>query len=184
MYLDLLHLIQVFLSFVVIMRILSKEQCLISGIIPCCCFLVKEFLISNEIYHSYPEGNTLYALIRQKSDDKVNIQGTNNFEAWVDGNVGTYDHPMADQDGGYYSVDFPTSITGTDLATYRITIVLQAGGSPSADGTVDIKIAQGEIHWDGSEEVGIESISISNNTVINRYDESIPAIVIDETLGL
>ncbi len=126
----------------------------------------------------------MYAIIHKKSDDKVNLQGTNNFEAWVDGNVGTYDHPMTDNDGGYYSVDFPTSITGTDLETYRVSVVLQASGSPDADDTVDRRLAKGEIFWDGTQEVDIGTINITNQTVTNVYDESSPPpiTVIDESL--
>ena len=89
---------------------------------------------------------------------------------------------MTDNDGDYYSVDFPTSITGTDLATYRITIFLQDGGGPVVD--VDIAVAQGEIFWDGVSEVDLGTINITNQTVTNVYDESTPPpiTVIDETI--
>ena len=140
--------------------------------------------MSNEIYHNFPSGNTLYAIIHKKTDDTVNLQGTNNFEAWVDGNIGTYDHPMTDNDGDYYSVDFPTSITGTDLAVYRTSVFKQLGGAPAA-GT-DIVLAQGEIFWDGTQEIDIGTINITNQTVTNVYEESTPPpiTVINETLNV
>lgn len=131
--------------------------------------------MANEIWHNFEEGKTLYALIFKKSDDKVNIQGTNNFEAWNDANIATYDHPMTDHDGGYYTVDFPTTITGTVLTTYRISVVLQAGGSPNADSAVDFRIAQGELFWDGTSEVDLGTLTITNSTIINNYDDTTSA---------
>ena len=88
--------------------------------------------MSNEIFHNFPSGNTLYAIIHKKTDDTVNITGTNNFEAWVDGNIDTYDVPLA----------------------------------------------QGEIFWDGTQEIDIGTINITNQTVTNIYDESTPPPVV------
>ena len=84
---------------------------------------------------------------------------------------------MANQaDSDYYSVDFPSAITGTDLARYRVQIVHQVGGSIDAD--ADRIAAQGEIFWDGTKEVDIGEINITNTTVLNRYDESTPPPII------
>jgi len=130
--------------------------------------------LSNEIYHNFPSGSTLYALIHRKSDDGVNIIGSANFEAWVDGNIATYVLAMTDHDGDYYTVDFPATITDTTQQPYRITVRLQGGGSPVADGNVDRAIAQSEIFWDGVNEVDIGTINITNQTVTNIYDESTP----------
>ena len=138
--------------------------------------------MAREIYHTYPSGETLYAFIRQKSDDTVNIQGTNNFEVWVDGNIGTYDHPMTDRGGDYYTVDFESAIDVDTVTVYRIEIFLQAGGSPALD---DIPVAQGEFYWDGDNEIDIGVIFNSNQTVVNEYDESTPppVTVINESVG-
>ena len=138
--------------------------------------------MANEIYNTYKSGFTLYAVIRKKSDDTVNIQGTDTFEVWVDGNVATYDHAMADNGGDYYSVDFPSVITGTDVETYRIEIFLQTGGTPAI---TDYPIAQGEIFWQDGSEIDIGIIYNSNQTVTNVYDESSPPpiTVINESVG-
>ena len=54
-------------------------------------------------------------------------------------------------DSDYYSVDFPSGITGD--GTYRVQIMLQVGGSIDADN--DIGLFQGEITWDGTTEIDI-----------------------------
>jgi len=140
--------------------------------------------LANELWAHYHSGFTLYAILRRKSDDQVNIQGTSNFEVWVDGNIGTYDHPMTDNGGDYYSVDFPASIDHTDLVEYRVGVFLQPSGSPAVS---DTPIHQGEIYWQDGEEVDLGTINITNQTVSNVYNEevSIPGVtVIDESLNV
>jgi len=140
--------------------------------------------LANELWHSYASGNTLYAIVRQKSDDKVNVQGGNTFETWVNGNILTYDHPMADNGGDYYSVDFPSTIDISTMTTYRIDVFLQAGANPVVGD--DIAIAQGEIYWDGTSEADVGTITVTNQTVTNVYDESTPppVSVIDESIRI
>lgn len=108
-------------------------------------------------------------MIRLQDDDTVNIAGTNNFEAWVDGNIGTYDVPLTDQGGDYYTVDFPATITNIDLANYRVTIYLQTGGSPAVG---DWPISHAPVYWQDGEEIDEGTISISANTVLNVADET------------
>jgi hypothetical protein len=138
--------------------------------------------MSNEIYNTYKSGFTLYAVIRKQSDDTVNIQGTDTFEVWNDANILTYDFQMTDNGGDYYSVDFPTAITGTDVETYRIEIFLQTGGSAAI---TDYPIAQGELFWQDGKEIDLGIIYNSNQTVTNVYDESSPPpiTVINESVG-
>ena len=113
--------------------------------------------MANEIWHNFEEGNTLYAFIHRKTDDKIYdvAAGGDNFVTWEgDGSVGDYDLPMADHDGNYYSVDFPSGIAA---GVYRVTVFLQAAGAPHADN--DGALAQGEIAWDGTAEIDISAIN-------------------------
>ena len=122
--------------------------------------------MANELWHNYQSGFTLYALIRRKSDDFVYINsGSNAFEAFNVSNIGTYDIPMADDGGDYYSVDFPSDIIGD---TFRITVVLQVGGSPAA---ADIEIAQGELYWDedAGEEIDLGVIFTNTRVQTNTF---------------
>ena len=139
----------------------------------------------NEIYNSFEEGNVLYALIWRKSDDKVWNNTDSQFDTYTDVDIDKYDVVLANQvDSDYYSVDFPAAITDSATQTYRVQVMLQAGGSIDAD--LDTAIAQGEIYWDGTSEVDIGTIAITNNTVQSIYDESSPPsiTVIDESLIL
>ena len=139
--------------------------------------------MSNEIWHSFDEGNTLYALIWRKSDDKVWNNTDSTFDTYTDVDIDKYDVVLANQvDSDYYSVDFPSAITGTDLKRYRVQIMNQVAGGINADN--DIAIAQGEIFWDGTAEVDVGTINITNQTVTNVYDESTPPpiTVIDESI--
>ena len=141
--------------------------------------------MSNEIYHSFEEGNVLYALIWRKSDDKVWNNTDSQFDTYTDVDIDKYDVVLANQvDSDYYSVDFPSAITDSATQTYRVQVMLQAGGSIDAD--LDTAIAQGEIYWDGTSEVDTGTINITNQTVTNVYDESTPPpiTVIDESLRL
>ena len=132
---------------------------------------------------TFDEGNTLYALIWRKTDDKINIAGTNNFETYVEANIATYDHPLTNQGDGvggfsdYYSVDFPVVITGTEPVAYRVQIMLQPG---TIDADADFGIAQGEIIWNGSKEIDLGELFNSNQTTLNRYNET-SITIIDET---
>ncbi len=133
--------------------------------------------MSNEIWHNLDEGNTLYAIIRKKDDDEVfdENDGGDTWEPWQDANVGNYDVPMTDHDGDYYSVDFPAVIATSGV--YRVTVFLRAGVAPHADN--DTSLAQGEIYWDGSEEIDLLSIDIDARILQNVYNETSPRIETD-----
>ena len=129
--------------------------------------------MSNEIWHSYPSGNNLYALVFRKSDDFIWDVGDSAFEAvgtWNDARAGECDIVMTDQGGDYYTVDFPSAITDTTLQAYRTEVRVRAGGSPDTD---DRPVAQGEIQWDGTSEVDIGTINITQSTVTNIYNEDV-----------
>ena len=126
--------------------------------------------IANEIWCNDDEGATYYAVIWRKSNDQLCIVAGDTSEAWVDANIGNYDVPLTGHDGDYYSADFPTAITTEGV--YRITIFKQAGGSPHADN--DTSEFQGELYWNGSEEVNIYTVNQTSTSVTNIYDESTP----------
>jgi len=104
--------------------------------------------MAGEIYSTYPEGATLYAVVRRQSDGYVSIVAGNTFEAWVDGNIANYVIPLTDRDGNYYDADFPTTIT--TAGKYIVYIFVQVGGSP-ADG--DWVLSQAFLEWDGTDEI-------------------------------
>ena len=124
--------------------------------------------MANEIWHSYEEGNTLYALIWRKTDDKVydQVAAANTFDTYTDAGILTYDLPLENlDDSNYYSIDFPGDIAA---GVYRVQIFLQAGGSAHADN--DMEIAQGEIYWDGDAEINIYTLDTSINDDIIGVD--------------
>ncbi len=141
--------------------------------------------MANEIYHGFESGSLLDAYVFKKADDKVFDQsdGGDAFEVWADGSVLNYDIPMTDQGDGFYTVDFPVVITDTAQQAYRVIIKVRDGANAAVG---DIKLAQGEIHWNGVSEIDIGTINITNQTVTNVYDESTPPpiTVINETLNV
>ncbi len=135
-------------------------------------FVKENYKISNEIYHSFDEGETLYALIWRKSDDKVWNNTDSQFDTYTDTDIDKYDVVLANQvDSDYYSVDFPSAITDSTLQSYRVQIMHQVAGSINADN--DRAIAQGEIFWDGTSETDIGTINITQSSVVNNYNESV-----------
>lgn len=128
--------------------------------------------MANEIWHSFDEGETLYALIWRKSDDKVWNNTDSQFDTYTDADIDKYDVVLAAQvDSDYYTVDFPAAITDTTLQSYRVQIMNQVAGGINADN--DIPVAQGEIYWDGSTESDIGTITITNTSVVNNYNEDV-----------
>jgi hypothetical protein len=114
--------------------------------------------MSNEIWHSYDESYTLYALIWRQTDDKVYdaAAGSDTFDTYTDADILDYDVPMTNHaDSDYHSADFPSDISA---GVYRVQIFHQVGGSIDAD--ADVAVAQGEMYWDGTEEVNLYILNI------------------------
>ena len=106
---------------------------------------------------TFDEGNTLYALIWRKSDDKVWNNTDSQFDTYTDVDIDKYDVPLANQvDSDYYSADFPSAITGEGV--YRVQVMLQPG---TIDADADFGVGQGEISWDGTAEIDIFTIDSS-----------------------
>ena len=53
----------------------------------------EEIFLSNEIWHSFEEGETLYALIWRQTDDKVYdaVAGSDTFDVYRDADIDDYD---------------------------------------------------------------------------------------------
>ncbi len=122
--------------------------------------------MSNEIWHTFDETETLYAIIWRQTDDKVWNNTDSTFDTYTDADIDKYDVPLANQvDSDYHSVDFPSAITTS--GTYRVQIMQQVGGSLDADN--DVGVGQGEIFWGGTSEVTILSTSAEGSKVLNEY---------------
>ncbi|MEE9529111.1 MAG: hypothetical protein V3V88_03580 [Dehalococcoidia bacterium] len=112
--------------------------------------------MANEIWKTYEEGNILYALIFRQSDDRVWNNTDSQFDTYTDVDIDKYDVVLANiVDSDYYSVDYPAAIATE--GTYRVQVMLQAGGTIDAD--ADFGIGEGEIYWNGSSEDTLISIS-------------------------
>jgi hypothetical protein len=131
--------------------------------------------LANELWTSYVDGNTLYALVWSKSGDTVWNVTTEAFVAYAKASIGDYDIAMANVAtlSDYYTADFPVAITGTDPTSYRVQIMLQTTGAPDAD--LDFALAQGEIVWDGTSEITLGTVTITNQTVTNVYGDDAPS---------
>lgn len=122
--------------------------------------------MANEIWHSFEEGTTLYAIIWRKTDDLVWNNTDSQFDTYTDADIDKYDVVLANQvDSDYYSVDFPAAITDSEV--YRVQIFKQVGGGIDAD--ADIAVAQGEINWDGTTEITGLVITGQGSRVVNVY---------------
>lgn len=110
--------------------------------------------MANEVFHNYATGSTLYFCAFQL-DGNVFLSGGASDEVWGAGgnDADDYDETMTeDGSGGHFVGTFDTSIAA---GTYRVTVYLQAGGSPADS---DLAIAQGEIYWDGSAELNMKTL--------------------------
>ncbi len=129
--------------------------------------------MANEIWHTFEEGSTLYAIIWRKTDDKVWNNTDSQFDTYTDADIDKYDVVLANQvDSDYYSVDFPSAI---GAGVYRIQIMKQVGGSIDAD--ADIGVAQGEIYWDGTAEIDIFTLDTTiNDNVIGTDGDTLESL--------
>ncbi|KKK97168.1 hypothetical protein LCGC14_2655470 [marine sediment metagenome] len=122
--------------------------------------------MANEIWHTFEEGNTLYALIWRQTDDKVWNNTDSQFDVYTDADIDKYDIVLTNQvDSDYYSVDFPSAV---GAGIYRVQVMKQAGGSIDADD--DMGVAQGELYWDGSAEIDLFTLDASINDDIIGED--------------
>lgn len=121
--------------------------------------------MANEIWHSFEEADTLYALVWRQTDDKVWNDTDSQFNTYTDADILKYDIPLTNHvDSDYHSADFPSAIA---TGIYRVQVMQQIGGSIDAD--ADIAVAQGEIYWDGVEEITPIELAGNLDKVKNVY---------------
>lgn len=100
-------------------------------------------------------GATLYAIVREATAWTV-WNGTA-LVSWVNGNIGTYDIPLTDRGGDFYSVAVPAALPAGD---YRILYYEQAGGAPAI---TDLLLGTELRHWDGA------VLSSSSTVTLSAY---------------
>ena len=139
--------------------------------------------MANEIWHSYDEAGTLYALIWRQTDDKVYdaVAAANTFDTYTDADIDDYDVQMTNHaDSDYHSVDFPSDIT---VGIYRVQVMVEATpGSRHADN--DMPVAQGEIYWDGSAELNMSSLDTKIDDEVIGADGDTLEDISDQLDGL
>ena len=124
-----------------------------------------------EVWHNYPTGKTLYSCAFQRNGD-VFLSDGESTEEWGTGGrtADNYDKPMVEEgDSGHYIGTLDASIAA---GVYRITIYDQAGVNPA---DADLAIAQGEIHWDGVNEMDLSTV----DTAVDAIKTDTAAILID-----
>jgi len=115
--------------------------------------------MANELRAYYNGSATLYAIIRRQTD--AYVWNGSAFEAWVNGNIATYDIPLTSQGGDLYSANFPSAITTSGV--FYVDYYIQAGGSPA---TTDYRLPSGDsINWTGSSVVTSGSSSTGTMTL-------------------
>ncbi len=130
--------------------------------------------MANETSFDYFTGETLYSC-RFQPDGNVFITDGSADEIWGAGGHTAADYAvtMAENGaGGHFVGDFDPDgeIAASGEVGYPVAVFLKDGINP-ADG--DIALGRGDMHWDGEAEISLSTVYITNNTVINNYDETI-----------
>jgi len=106
--------------------------------------------MANEIRVTFEDGNTLYVIIRNASNQIWDV-GDGAFEAigaWNDARADECDIQLTGQDAELYTATFPPAIPN---GTYTVSAYSQAGGSPDAES--DEYLGSEEFEWTGSSKV-------------------------------
>ena len=130
--------------------------------------------MADEVFHNHITSSTLYSTRFQLDGDVFLTDGASD-ETWGkdERDADSYDVTMP-EDGlsGHYVGDFDTS-ANISAGVYRVTVFLQAGGSPA---DTDIPIAQGVMYWDGTAELNqftlsdqMDVLSAQGSRVLNKY---------------
>ena len=130
--------------------------------------LNKAQWLMNEIWATYEEGVTLYALIWRKTDDKVydQVAGAGTFVTYTDVDIDDYDVLLGNlADSDYHSVDFPAGIAA---GVYHVQVMRQLG---AIDADADTGVFQGVIAWDGTAEVDIYTVYIDTNEIQGKLPD-------------
>jgi len=125
--------------------------------------------MANEIWHSYDEAYTLYALIWRQTDDKVYdaVAAADTFDTYTDADIDDYDIPLTNHvDSDYHSVDFPADISA---GIYRVQVFHQIG---AIDADVDVAVGQGEIYWDGTAEMNPTTLDTLIDLIVAKLPDN------------
>lgn len=139
--------------------------------------------MANEIQADYASGNTLYAVIRNRSG-QVWLPAQKTFENWGLGGhtADDYDIPLMDRSGSRYTGDFDS---GVPSGGYCIQIFRQTGATPA---DTDPLVGSREILWTGAGELTAAKL-LANKAVedlatetIDYYDDDGQTILLSQTL--
>lgn len=118
-----------------------------------------------EIWFNYLTSKTLYAAVFQRSDGLVFLSvGGGTPEVWgTSGDADFYDITMTETTAGASMHYVGTFSSNFDAGVYRITVYDQAGANPADS---DIAIAEAEIHWDGTAEIDVSTVTTTINAIL------------------
>lgn len=139
--------------------------------------------MANEIQADYASGNTLYAVIRNRSG-QVWLPGQQTFEDWGLGGhtADDYDIALTDRSGSRYTGDLDP---GVPSGGYSVQIFRQAGATPT---DTDTLVSSREILWTGTGALTAAKL-LANKAVedmttetIDYYDDDGQTILLSQTL--
>jgi hypothetical protein len=129
--------------------------------------------MSNELHISDDTGLTLYA-VRYNSAGEVGLTDGSSFEDWGTGGRDADDYDVAMLEvgsNGYYVGSFDGSANISISGLYTIRVFIQGGSNPI---DTDTSIGEGEIPWDGTEEISLLN-SILDENGLNSISTSEPS---------
>jgi hypothetical protein len=140
--------------------------------------------MANEIQADYGSGNTLYAIIRDRTGRVWRVNGQA-FEDWgTDGHTADdYDVPLADKGGSKHVGDFDVNVPA---GGYDVQVFLQAGANPA---NTDTLVSARTVTWTGTAELTTTGI-LANRAVydkvaglIDYYDDEGQAVIFTHTIN-
>ena len=132
--------------------------------------------MANEITWDSVTGLT-FNVYRFKTDDNVLLANPATNEVWGTGGRTAADYAIAMSESGasgHYSVDFNAG-GAIAAGVYRFVIALQSGVNPA---NADVKVAKGEIDWDGTAEITLSTVDTVVDTIagdVVNIDGIVPA---------
>ena len=138
--------------------------------------------MANEIQVEYGSGNTLYAVIRNRTGQVWYVAGQT-FEDWgASGRgAGDYDIPLTERSGSRYVGDFDMNVPA---GTYGVQVFRQVGASPAETDTL---ACSRDIVWTGQAELTALKV-LANKAVQNKvtgaicyYDDDDQTVILTHT---
>lgn len=118
--------------------------------------------MSGEIQASYEASRTLDAIVRDRNGRPYSSSGAGGFGTYTTFEYPEYAIAMTEQGtaSAFYTGDFPAVAAGV----YSVCVKARAGASPAE---TDPTVAQGDLHWDGSNAVGLSELATSGQ--VSRF---------------